>query len=107
MQPINYLPINNGNLATIELTTTVNGAKALPKNASGNEASQYVFQALGGNVQIRLDATAGTGTPHFVSKFVLLDGKSLIVQCEGDHWAFADALTPLPISVFITALDTQ
>lgn len=107
MQPIDYLPINNGNLVTVELTTALNDAKSLPKDASGNEASKYLFQVLGGNVQIRLDATAGTGTPNFVSKFVLLEGQSLIVQCEGDHWAFVDALTPLPVSVFITALDTR
>lgn len=106
MQLINALPIHNGNYVKISLTTTTNDAKLLPVDAAGNAPSYYYFQCSLGNAQIRLDSADGL-PDNFISKFVLLQGQSFIVRCNGAKWAFVDAIGATPVTVFITALDWQ
>ena len=103
MKTITILPIYNNNCVTVDLVVASVQAN-LPRNAAGNTASYYYFQAAKGSMQIRLDANQAN-PPNFVSKFMLLDGQSQVVRCDEVKRVTVDSLSALPNKLYITALD--
>ena len=104
MQTVNVLPISNTNFITVSIPASSSTLALLPKDAAGNIASYYYFQAAKGIMQISLDTNIVSAS-NFVSKFILLDGQSLVVQCEGVRGLGVTTLSAVASTLYITALD--